>query len=134
MSCPEVLNSQRGKKPIRDRKTFSFSACVGGEFFPVHCFLDSSRLVSLCGSFPSTSLSLWGAKVVSPFSLELSVWVHTVLTLVLVSFLAFREFLSFFFFFFFKNPARHLKGISWFMQYLKLYYSGNCCKWKFSIY
>ena len=30
-----------------------------------------------------------------------------------------------FFLFFFENPARHLKGISWFMQYLKLYYSGK---------
>ena len=38
------------------------------------------------------------------------------------SFLALGKFL---FFFLFENPARHVKGISWFMQYLKLYYSGK---------
>ena len=53
----------------------------------------------------------------SPFSLELSVWVHTVLTLVF-GFISGLWGVSFFFFFFFENPARHLKDISWFMQYL----------------
>lgn len=113
---PEVLNSQRGKT-IRDRKAFSFSACAVGEFSLVHCFLDSSRVVSLCGRFHSTSWSLWGTKVVTPFSLELSAWAHTVLTLVF-SFISGLWGVPIFFvclFSSFENPARHLKGISWFM-------------------